>query len=202
VAVSVVLLAAGESTRMGRQKALLEWHGTTLLAYQLEQLAAVEQIGEIIVVTGHEPDAIREIVRDHRRARAVHNPTYQTGKVSSIKAGLGAVSAGADAVLLLAVDQPRPAAIIRTVVERYMERDASITVPVRAHRRGHPVVFAAALLPELLDIREETQGIRAVMERHANDVDEVTIDDDAIHLDLNRPSDVPGQPGTVDRGQA
>ena len=105
--VSAILLAAGESTRMGRQKALLPWEGTTLLEYQLAQLAAVDEIREIIVVTGHEPDRITEIASAAERTRVAHNAAYRTGKVSSIKAGLAAVSPDADAILLLAVDQPR-----------------------------------------------------------------------------------------------
>ena len=59
--VSAIVLAAGESTRMGRQKALLPWHGTTLIEYQVAQLATIDEVEQIIVVTGHEPGAISEI---------------------------------------------------------------------------------------------------------------------------------------------
>src|SRR5687767_1576200 len=113
--VSAILLAAGESARMGLQKALLPWEGGTLLEYQLAQLAGAADIGEIIVVTGHEPERITEIASAAPRARAVHNAAYQTGKVSSILTGLHALSTEADAILLLSVDQPRPRAITRAV---------------------------------------------------------------------------------------
>lgn len=188
--VSAILLAAGLSTRMGRQKALLPWEGTTLLDYQLQQLSSVDAIREILVVTGHEPRRITDIVRATARARALHNAAYASGKVSSIRAGVRAVSPAAAAMLLLAVDQPRPASVHRAVLGAYADSGAPIVVPAHNGRRGHPVLFEAALLPELLAISEDTLGIRAVMQRHAADTLCVELSDRAVNLDLNVPGDV------------
>jgi molybdenum cofactor cytidylyltransferase len=188
--VSVILLAAGASTRMGRQKALLPWRGTTLLAYQLAQLAAVDEVREIIVVTGHEPEQITEIAAAAPRARAVHNAAYRTGKVSSIKIGLAAISPEAGAIMLLAVDQPREANLLRAIVEAHFAAGGLITVPAQGGHRGHPVIFDRGLLPELLAITEETQGIRAVMRAHLRDTREAAVSDRAVHLDLNSPADL------------
>jgi molybdenum cofactor cytidylyltransferase len=187
--VSVVLLAAGESTRMGRQKALLQWRDApTLLEYHLRELAAVQDVAEVIVVTGHERDRITEIASSHPIARVAHNPAYKTGKVSSIVAGVRAAGADAASIMLLAVDQPRSAAIVGQVLGA---RDAGlIAVPVHGGRRGHPVLFDAALRDELLAIDEGSQGIRAVLQRHAADVVEVQVDDSDALLDLNTPQDV------------
>jgi molybdenum cofactor cytidylyltransferase len=186
--VSAIVLAAGESTRMGRQKALLPWHGATLIEYQLDQLCAVDGVAEVIVVTGHAPERIAHLVVGRPRALTVHNPAYRSGKVSSILAGLRHLSPETDAILLMAVDQPRPAAIVGELVRRHAEDRPPITVPVQGGRRGHPVLFSRALLPELLAITEETQGIRAVLRRHA--ALEVPFDDPAVHTDLNRPDDL------------
>lgn len=188
--VSAILLAAGESTRMGRQKALLPWEGTTLLEYQLAQLAAVDEVREIIVVTGHEPGRITEIASAAERARVVHNAAYRTGKVSSIKTGLHSVSPQAGAILLLAVDQPRSARISRAVIAAYAESPAGITVPANNGHAGHPVLFDRSLLPELLAITEDTQGIRAVMQRNPSATLTVELSDPAVNLDLNTPADV------------
>jgi molybdenum cofactor cytidylyltransferase len=188
--VSAMLLAAGESSRMGTQKALLPWAGTTLIAYQLAQLAAVDDVAEIIVVTGHEPERIVEAVECAPRARCMHNDAYRTGKVSSILCGLQAVSPDAGAILLLAVDQPRPAPIMRTLIAALVDAGALITAPIREGHRGHPLIFSRALLPELMAISEEMQGVRDVVRRHADAVQDVEIDDPAIHLDLNTPADV------------
>ena len=175
---------------MGRQKALLPWEGATLLAYQLAQLAAVDEIREIIVVTGHEPERITAIASAAARVRVAHNAAYKTGKVSSIKAGLAAVSADADAILLLAVDQPRSAGITRAVVDAYAASRAPITVATYDWRSGHPLVFDRSLLDELSAITEETRGIRAVMQRHAAEVVAVELGDSAVRVDLNTPGDV------------
>ncbi len=188
--ISAILLAAGESTRMGRQKALLPWDEMTLLAYQLAQLASVDDIREIIVVTGHEPERITEIASASERVRIAHNGAYRTGKVSSITTGLAAVSSDADAVLLLAVDQPRAASIVWVVCDAYAASRAPIVVPANHGQTGHPIVFDRALLPELLAITEATEGIRAVMRRHAADVVAVELSDPAVNVDLNTPADV------------
>lgn len=190
MALSAILLAAGESSRMGRQKALLPWHGSELIAYQLQQLAAVESIGEIVVVTGHEPDAVEACVAGAPKARAVRNPGYRTGKVSSIVAGVRALSPDSDGVLLLGVDQPRPAALLNALVGEHEAANALITLPAYKGRRGHPPIFDRRLFDELLHIEESTQGVRAVMLRHADDVNVVETDDPIAVLDLNSPDDV------------
>lgn len=175
---------------MGQQKAFLPWHGTTLLQYQLEQLAAVDSIGEIIVVTGHQPEAVEACVDSVTRARAVRNPAYRTGKVSSIKSGLHAVAADSDGVLLLGVDQPRSADLLRTLAQEHGASGMLITVPAYQGRKGHPPIFDRSLLGELLEIDEATEGVRAVMQRHRSDVHVVPTDDPIAVLDLNSPEDV------------
>jgi molybdenum cofactor cytidylyltransferase len=192
--ISAILLAAGESTRMGRQKALLPWRDcATLLEYHLRELASLPDIVEVIVVTGHEPARAREIATSHRIARVAHNPDYKTGKVSSIVRGVRAASADATTLMLLAVDQPRSTAMLRSIIEA--SPGAEITVPVHAGRRGHPVVFDASLRDELLATTEGTMGIRAVLERHAADVREVEVATDDVLVDLNRPEDVAASQG-------
>jgi molybdenum cofactor cytidylyltransferase len=191
VFVSAILLAAGESNRMGRQKALLPWEGTTLLEYQLAQLAAVDQMGEIIVVTGHEPERIREVASLSPRIRIVHNHDYRAGKVGSILVGLRSAAVDTDAVMVIAVDQPRTAEVLRTIIETHAASGRPIAVPEHRGRRGHPPIFASELLPELLLITEDTQGLRAVLRLHTAEICEVDCDASVL-VDLNRPGDVPG----------
>lgn len=174
---------------MGRQKALLQWDGATLLEYHLTQLAALNDLFEIIVVTGHEPARITEIASVAERTRVAHNSAYRNGKVGSILTGLRATAANADAVMLLAVDQPRAAAVLRTILDTHESSGSLIAVPVHLGRRGHPPIFRRALLPELLAMTEETQGPRAVMLRHEADICEVECDASVL-VDLNQPSDV------------
>jgi molybdenum cofactor cytidylyltransferase len=188
--VSAIVLAAGESTRMGAQKALLPWRGVPLLAYQLGELASLPDISEIVVVTGHDAAALAPIIAAEPKARAAHNAAYRSGKAGSVLAGLRALAPAPGAILLCAVDQPREAAVLRRLLGEHAASGAAISVPACAGRRGHPVVFDASLLPELLAIDEPTRGVRAVMARDPARVHEVPFDDAAVLADLNTPGDL------------
>jgi molybdenum cofactor cytidylyltransferase len=186
-AVDALLLAAGESTRMGDLKALLPWDGRPLLRYAVDQLLA-SPVERVAVVLGHRGPELRALLPADERLLAVDNPDYHRGKVSSILAGLGALPAGRD-VMVLGVDQPRPAALLTAVVREHGRNGASITVAAFEGRRGHPVLFAPALRPELLAIREETAGLRAVLRRHEAEVRLCETGTPLALINLNTPAD-------------
>ena len=183
--VSAILTAAGESRRMGRPKPLLPWRGTTLVEHQIRALFD-GGAAEVVVVVGHEADAVAEQI-EGAGARCVLNPDFLQGKTTSIKAGLRAISADADAIMLLAVDQPRTASIVSAVVRAHIAGGALITSPRYEGHGGHPLIFAASLRDELSHITEERQGIREVFQAHRNSVQEYALDDPMIRLDLNTP---------------
>ena len=183
--VSAILTAAGESTRMGTPKPLLPWRGVTLVEYQVACLLD-GGCDEVVVVLGHAADEVAPFVSGDG-VRAVVNADYRLGKTTSIKAGLAHADPSASAILLLAVDQPRTAAIVGKVVRAHSDARALITSPRYQGRGGHPLVFSAQLKPELELITEENQGIREVFEAHRSDVLEVHLDDPMLRLDLNTP---------------
>ena len=185
--ISAILTAAGESTRMGRPKPLLPWLGATLVERQAEALVDAGA-SHVVVVLGHEADAVAPyVVRPN--ACYVINPDYLSGKATSVKAGLKAVPEDADAILLLAVDQPRPSEIISKVIRAHVEANALITSPRFEGRGGHPLIFAASLRPELEAISEDREGIREVFKAHRDQVLELIIEDPVIRMDLNTPED-------------
>lgn len=183
--ISAVLTAAGESTRMGSPKPLLHWHGVTLVEYQVSCLFDAG-VSEVIVVLGHRADEVVPYV-EKSGARHVLNPLYLEGKTTSIKAGLSSVSADADAVLYLAVDQPRTKNIISQVMAAHTSSGALITSPRYEGHGGHPLIFSTALRGELAQISEEKRGIREVFQAHLDKVSYLPIDDPMIRLDLNTP---------------
>jgi molybdenum cofactor cytidylyltransferase len=184
--VAALLLAAGLSTRMGRPKPLLPWGEEPLVVYQVRQLAQAGA-APIIVVTGHARAAVEAALRD-TGAIPVFNAAYAAGRAGSVRVGARAVPDDT-AVLVLGVDQPRPAAVARALIAAYRAGGAAITVPLHAGRRGHPVLFAPWLLPELQAVTEAEEGLRAVLRAHARAVHEHPMDDPRVLLDLNTPED-------------
>ena len=185
--VRALLFAAGESRRMGTAKPLLPWRGQPLVAYQVTQLLAAGA-AEVVVVTGYAAEQIAPLI-DAAGGRAVENAAYRSGRASSVRAGALALADDTLAVITLNVDQPRPAALVRRVLEAHGRGTALITSPEQGGRRGHPTVFAGALLPELRTVAEETEGLRAILRRHADRRQSVSVDDPVIHLEFNTPDE-------------
>lgn len=168
---------------MGRPKPLLAWRGATLIEYQIAQLREAGA-GDVIAALGHHAEDILPLVTS-AGGRAVINENYREGRASSLRTGAAAAES-AESIVVLSVDQPRPAAVIRRLLA---EHTSGITVPVHSGRRGHPVVLDGALLPELQEVNEASQGLRAVIARHAAEVHEVPFDSADVLLDLNTPED-------------
>ena len=183
---TAILLAAGLSSRMGTPKPLLAWCGRPLVAYQVAQLQAAGA-DPVVVVTGHEAAAV-EAALAGLCVRIVRNTAYREGRATSLRAAARALADTAAPLALLNVDQPRHATTIRLVLDAHAAQGCLITVPAHAGRRGHPVVLSGALLPELRELSEESEGLRAVMRRHAAERREIPTATDEVLLDLNDPA--------------
>ena len=170
------------SMRMGSPKPLLDWHGIPLVEYQIFSLYD-SGVDDVLVVLGHEADEVAPVV-DLTPARWVVNPEYKQGKTTSIKTGLMSIHPNAEAILLLAVDQPRTSQIVSQVVNAHVANGALITSPRYQGHGGHPLIFDGSLKPELERITEENKGLREVFEAHRNEVLELPIDDPMVRLDL------------------
>ena len=186
--IAAILLAAGESTRMGQQKALLPWLGTTLIQYQVRALLEAG-VSQVVAVLGYHAETLRPLVEAFPRSTSVLNLRYRTGKSSSVRAGLRQVDPQAEGILVLAVDQPRSPEAIRRVVVAHWQLGFVVTYPAYRGRGGHPIVFSRALLPELMRIRESRQGLREVVDRHRAEVSRIEADDAEVLLDLNQPEE-------------
>ena len=194
-----ILLAAGESSRMGQLKALLPWQGRTLLEHQVSCLLE-GGAQRVVVVLGHRADDLRPLLEGKDGVSWTLNPDYLQGKTTSIKVGLSALPSslplegegkgggeGVQEILLLNVDQPRSADDVARILDAHRSGDNAVTVPEYRGKGGHPIVLSAALLPELREIGEESQGIKAVVRRHPESVQRIPMDNPEILLDLNTP---------------
>ncbi len=185
--IAAILLAGGESSRMGTPKPLLEWGGNTLIEYQIAQLKE-PPVDRLVVVLGHRADEVLPYVRGSG-AQALINELYAEGRASSLHLGAAALPDDTTAILVLSVDQPRPHDVISRLVDVHRHSGSLITVPTYDEKRGHPPLLDGSLLPELREVNETTQGLRAVIERHAADVNELPFETSAVLLDLNRPQE-------------
>jgi len=181
--ISSIVLAAGMSTRMGAPKALLPWDGQPLLAYQVQQLREAGA-DEVIVVLGHDADEIHRTIR-RSDCRVMLNPRYQMGRAGSLRIGAKAVDRDAESIVIINVDQPRPASFLHALIAG-RQAPALVTRPVFDGRHGHPIVVAGELRGELMTVDEDTQGLLAVVNRHRDQMSECALDDLAL-LDVNTP---------------
>jgi molybdenum cofactor cytidylyltransferase len=160
---AAVVLAAGKSQRMGRNKLLLKIAERTLLDHVLDALEG-SKVDEVFVVLGHRPEGLKPIIEPHN-VGVVLNPDYEEGMTSSVKSGLGHVTA--DAVFIVLGDQIGLGAELLNRMSALMESDpeALIVSPVYEGKRGHPVLIRSVLFPEILALEKE-QSLREVVLRH------------------------------------
>jgi molybdenum cofactor cytidylyltransferase len=181
-----ILLAAGESSRMGRPKGLLPWRGTTLLEYQMNSLLQ-GGCDKVIVVTGKYDVEMSPLLKDRLGVIRAYNPKFLEGKTTSVKAGVGELPDGIHSIVLLAVDQPRPAWVIEKVLRLHTDFGADVTSPGFDGHGGHPLVFDAKLRPELAAITEEDEGVRQIFRKSEIDHHRVKFDSAIVRLDINTP---------------
>jgi len=184
--IAALILAAGESRRMGSPKPLLRLGDTTFLERVLGQFLA-SRARPVVVVLGHEAERIQSQVRLDD-ARVVVNPDYRQGMLSSIRAGLRALEGEpVSGALVCPVDHPNVGTpLIDLLITRFEETLSPMVVPTHGGRRGHPVLFAARLFGELLTAPDPV-GARQVVWDHADEVLEVPTEDRGIIMDIDTP---------------
>ena len=184
--VSGIILAAGRSQRMGRPKALLPIYGATFLDHIVRQVRA-SRLVEVKIVLGHRPQAILDRLPDLKPATVV-NSHYREGQLSSLQAGIRALDPETcDGLMLFLVDHPLvESSLIDQLVECFSQGGHPIVIPSFQRRRGHPVLFARELFPELLAANPD-EGAVAVVRRHRRRIHHLEWKSDEILADVDTP---------------
>ncbi len=188
--VGAVVLAAGASTRMGTPKALLPWRGEPLAAHVVGELLATP-VACVVVVTGEGADEVAAVVPRDPRVTVVRNERWAEGKSGSVVRGVAAMPPALH-VLVGAIDQPRPAALVRALVIAHLAGLADgrvATIAGHGGRRGHPIILVPSLRDELLALDEASAGLRAITTRHALAVRVAELGDPSALLNLNTPEE-------------
>jgi molybdenum cofactor cytidylyltransferase len=192
-----ILLAAGESRRMGYPKPLLRLGSRTFV--EVLVAAMLPSVARLIVVVGAHAGAVRGAITFDPRVAVVENPDYLRGQLSSIKVGLAHVRPDAAGVLIHLADHPMVTAVIdgyRRFGGRWRHAWAPAARPqgciaiARYHgRRGHPVLFSRELFGELAAAPED-QGARVVVAADPARVAYVDVNDAGVVTDLDTPEDL------------
>jgi molybdenum cofactor cytidylyltransferase len=183
-----LLLAAGESRRMGYPKPLLEIGGVTFLAKSAGAILGAAE--RLIVVLGAYRDRIGAAVPHDPRIAIAYNPDFARGQLSSLKIGLAEVGEQARAVMVHLADHPLVSlATFQAVVAEYGRSRMPIVIARYQGRRGHPVLFDRSIFSELMEAPED-QGARVVVNREPSRVGYVDVEDAGTVLDLDTPADL------------
>ena len=181
-----IILAAGESTRFGSAKQLLEWKGKPFVR-QVAETALHSGLQPVTVITGFQASAV-ESALDGLQVKIVHNPDFRQGQSTSIRAGLQKIELNIGAAIFLLADQPQiPEDIIHALVDSHSKNLQPILAPlVHEERRANPVLFDRVAFPDLLNLTGDVGG-RAIFDKHP--VDYLPWHDDILLFDVDRPED-------------
>jgi molybdenum cofactor cytidylyltransferase len=181
-----IILAAGESTRFGSPKQLLDWKGKPFVR-QVAETALRSGLEPVVVVTGFHA-AVVESALSGLPVVIVHNPNYQQGQSTSIRAGVASLSGKAGAAVFLLADQPQiPVDVIRALVESHGKNMQAILAPlVLEDRRANPVLFDRDTFADLMQLTGDVGG-RGIFDKHQ--VEYLPWHDDILLFDVDKPQD-------------
>lgn len=179
---SAIILAAGRSTRMGRQKMLMPWGNTSVLGgvVQTLQIAGIE---DMLIVTNS------EISKSIANLQVPIIINEEGGMLSSLQAGLRQLKPSAGAALICLGDQPQiEEGSVKSVCQAYLKGKSRLVVPSYQMRRGHPWIADRAVWGEILALKEG-ESMRGFLNAHAEEIEYVNLETPTILQDLDTPDD-------------
>ena len=183
-----IILAAGESRRMGQPKQLLPFGDKTMLGCVLDAFQS-PRVDETIVVLGHKADEIAAKIISQAETpvplKIVRNPRYQSGMFTSVQAGLQALPKQAALVLLALCDQPRlQRATVEKLIGQFENEHPQILIPVFDGRQGHPLLFRAEYAKEILAM-DESLTLKHFLASHAEEIVRLSTTDEGVLIDID-----------------
>ncbi|MBS7641420.1 MAG: nucleotidyltransferase family protein [Candidatus Bathyarchaeia archaeon] len=187
--IPLIVLAAGQSKRFGRNKLLEKIDGSTIIERVVKN-ALSSKADEVIVVLGFEAHKVLNVLKKFN-CKFVFNEEFYSGQSSSVKVGVKAVVEYAEAVIILPGDMalitPKP---INMIINEYYESRSPIIVASYQGRLGHPALFDRSLFNEILAISEETMGLKAIVRRYRDKIKRVEVNSIEVLVDIDTPEDL------------
>jgi len=181
--ISAILLGAGESKRMGREKLSLLWGKRTILEHCLQTLLRSSVKEVILVVNDRNEMIVRQWSKN--RVKVVVNPDYRKGMSSSIRCGLKVLDPKSDGILISLGDQPFiKTRTINALIGAFRKAEEKIIVPSFRGRRGHPVIFHRKCEEELLRLRGD-EGGKTIIMKHPEDVRMIPVKSEGVLRDID-----------------
>ncbi len=178
-----MILAAGESQRMGKPKLLLPIGEKTMIETVIDRVIQ-SKAEKILVVLGSNREKVEKKIENLPLEIAV-NPDYKKGMLSSVQHGFHALPEDVRAVLIFLGDQPSiPTDVIDRVIDAFRETGKGIVLPVYKGERGHPVLIDMKYRHDVQDLNPEV-GLRELVYGRPEDILEVEVDDSGILRDIN-----------------
>lgn len=185
--ICTMILAAGESRRMGTPKLLLPFGKKTMIETLVDEVLRSKS-DMTVVVLGAEKEKIERIL-SNRPVEKVVNTRYQEGMLSSIQTGFEALPDEVEAVLVCLGDQPLiPFFVLDKLIKAYKDTKKGVILPVYERSRGHPILIDMKYKPEVKCISPNI-GLRALVHNHPQDVLEVEVNTSRILKDIDKPED-------------
>jgi molybdenum cofactor cytidylyltransferase len=182
-----IVLAAGESKRMGSPKMLLPYNDVTIIEQVMRNLID-SNVDRVVVVVGADREEIMKVTRRYDVFHC-YNEDFRSGMLSSVKCGFYSLPEGCLAALIMPGDQPMtgPGEINR-VITTFAESDKGLVMAAHNGRRGHPLIVDMKYMDEVLSL-PDSEGLRALAERHPEDVLESETDDSSVLRDIDTQED-------------
>jgi len=189
IRISGILLAAGESKRMGKPKLLLNLGESNIINTTIEKFLKSE-IFELIIVLGHEAQKIEcSLSEQDKRIKFVTNENYREGMSTSIKCGVLTASKDSEAFLIALGDQPLISPkIINRLIEKYQSSGVGIVTVMHQSLRGHPVIISKKYVQEILSLNGDI-GARDLLKQHLDDTASINIESSEEFFDVDKTQD-------------
>ena len=189
--ISAVILAAGESRRMGAQNKLLLQIGSEVLIRKFVESVCASAADAVLVVLGHEAEKIKAVLQD-LTVSFVNNTCFEEGMTTSIQSGVKAASTESTGLMICLADLPFAETsdfnrLIQAFTDFRRTENSLIIVPVFQGQRGNPVLFSAEFRDKILTHKGE--GCREIVRQYPQSVREVCMENDNLLRDIDTPED-------------
>ena len=186
-----IVLAAGESRRMGAPKMILPYEGMTIIEKVLENVLASD-VEKVVTVLGSHKE---EVLKVFERFPVMHcyNGNYKNGMLSSVKCGFEFLPGDFRAAMVFLGDQPMvETSVINKMINLYNTSGKGILVPVFENRRGHPLMADRKYRDEIINL-EDPEGLKGLLRRHPDDLLEVVTENPSVLKDIDTMEDYNNQ---------